>query len=177
VPQHYAEAYMESAKRAERHPRYNLFMNFKQHKLVISLADFGTLTTHFFLSPGLLLKYFQRKKSLKKNKSMRLLMMRFLRKLLILVKLPIIHIAVRGVPLFLDLLLAMVLKPIAHPFLNPFTGATIDEVQDRKARLNFSDVTFTKNKPYGYQKDRKKGRVKRKIRRRLVRLTSVIDEA
>jgi hypothetical protein len=150
-------------------------MRFNQHRLIVALADNKTRRTHFFLSTGLLLKYFQGRKAIKKNKAMKLLMIRFLRKILILLRLRNIVLMVRGVPLYLELLLSMLFKPLSHLFIDPFTGELIDEIQKTKNYLNFSTVIFTRPKPFGYQKTKKRGRVKRKIRRKLVKVNSVID--
>jgi hypothetical protein len=150
-------------------------MRFNKHRLIIALADEKKHNMHFFLSTGLLLKHFQRKKSIKKNKSMKLLMARFLRKLLILLRLRNIVLRIRGVPLYLDIMLAMLFRPLSHFLTDPFTGEEVDEIQEKKRKLNFSTIVFSRFKPFGYQKEKKMGRVKRKIRRKLVKLNSVID--
>jgi len=154
---------------------HDLYATFNQHRFVISLADSATHTTHLFLTTGLLLKYFQRKKSLKKNKAMKLLMARFLRKILVVLKLKNITLRVRGVPLHLDVFLNMLSRPLSHSFLDPTTGTVFDETKGSKFPINLNRMFFTTPKPFGYQKTRKKGRVKRKIRRKLTKLNNVID--
>lgn len=149
---------------------------FKREKLTIGLLDEPTQTTHFFLSPGLLLRYFQRKKSLKKNRSMRILMVRFLRKVLLILNLSGILIRFKGVPLYANLFLNTLFRPVAHPFLNPFSGEVIDEASEESRPLNIIGLHMSRPVAYGYQKTRKKGRVKRKIRRKIARLNSVLDE-
>jgi len=170
-----AEIYLQVRKAKRLTVTHDLYMRFNKHRLIIALADEKKCNTHFFLSTGLLLKHFQRKKSIKKNKSMKLLMARFLRKLLILLRLRNIILRIRGVPLYLDIMLAMLFRPLSHFFTDPFTGQEIDEIQKKKTRLNFSAIVFTRFKPFGYQKEKKMGRVKRKIRRKLVKLNAVID--
>ena len=169
------EIYIQARKMKPIEITHNLYMRFNQHRLIVALADNKTRRTHFFLSTGLLLKYFQGRKAIKKNKAMKLLMIRFLRKILILLRLRNIVLMVRGVPLYLELLLSMLFKPLSHLFIDPFTGELIDEIQKTKNYLNFSTVIFTRPKPFGYQKTKKRGRVKRKIRRKLVKVNSVID--
>lgn len=169
------EIYVQARKAKPIEITHNLYMRFNGHRLIITLADDRVGNTHFFLSTGLLLKYFERKKSIKKNKSMKLLMIRFLRKLLILLRLKNIVLKVRGVPLYMDILLAMLFRPLSHFFTDPFTGLEVDEIQRKKNHLNFSAIVFTKFKPFGYQKTKKRGRIKRKIRRKLVKLNAVID--
>jgi hypothetical protein len=166
-----------TARKSERRPlEHFLRFKFSGNRLALSLTDKPLGHTHFFLSPGLLLKYFNHKKSLKKNKSMRLLMMRFLRKLLIVIKLKSAHVHVKGIPLFLDTLLNMLFQPLTHPVKDPFTDAIIDETLDVQRNIKVTGITFIHPKPYGFHKQKKKGRVKRKIRRRVMKANRVIDE-
>jgi len=103
-------------------------------------------------------------------------MARFLRKILISLKLKNILIRVRGVPLHLDAFLAMLFKRLSHTFTDPLTGKIVDETsKDSKHGLNLYKMKFSHTRPFGYQKTRKMGRVKRKIRRKLVKLNNVID--
>ena len=106
---------------------------------------------------------------------MKLLMARFLRKLLLILRLKNIVIISRGVPVHFNLLLSTLFKPLSHPFLDPISMKLIDETQDEKSLLRISELSFPSSKPFGTQKMKKKGRVKRKIRRKLTRLNSVID--
>tara|TARA_B110000046_G_C12929201_1_gene370700 strand:- start:430 stop:930 length:501 start_codon:yes stop_codon:yes gene_type:complete len=154
---------------------HNLYTTFNQHRFVVSLADSATNTTHLFLTTGLLLKYFQRKKSLKKNKAMKLLMARFLRKIFLVLRLKNITLKVRGVPLHLDIFLDMLYRPLSHVFVDPIASVAIDETKGPKSLININKMDFISLKPFGYQKTRKKGRIKRKIRRKLTKLNSVID--
>ena len=154
---------------------HNLYLTFNKHRFVITLTNSRERTTHLFITAGILLKYFQNRKSLKKNKAMRLLMARFLRKVLIILKLKRVVVYIRGIPLFFELFLNMLYKPLSHVFVNPLTGVEVDETLKNHLTLNIYKVFFNKVKPFGYQKTRKKGRVKRKIRRKLVKLNKVID--
>ena len=171
----HVETYLRARKAEKLTVNHNLIFRFNQHRLVVALVDDLKRKTHFFLSPGLLLKYFQRKKSLKKNKSMKLLMARFLRKILLVLGARHLTLRLKGIPLFIDILLNMLFRPLSHLFTDPFTGNQVDEIQNTKGALNIATIVITKHRPFGYQKQKKKGRVKRKIRRKLTRLNSVID--
>jgi hypothetical protein len=170
-----SEIYVQAHKAKRLVVTHDLYMRFNKHRLIITLADEKKHNTHFFLSTGLLLRHFQKKKSIKKNKSMKLLMARFLRKLLIVIRLRNIILRIRGIPLYLEIMLAMLFKPLSHLFPDPFTGQEVDEILGEKTTLNFSAIVFSRFKPFGYQKEKKMGRVKRKIRRKLVKLNAVID--
>lgn len=155
--------------------KHHLRFRFNRQRLVITLADEATRTTHVFISPGLFLKYFQRKKSLKKSRSMKVLMARFMRKVLLILRLEHVVINSRGVPVYLDSLVSVLFRPFSHPFYDPTSGSTINEVESGKGNLNIAGILVTAVRPYGFQKTRKMGRVKRKIRRRITRLGNVID--
>jgi len=102
-------------------------------------------------------------------------MIKFLRKILLILRLKNIIVLSRGVPVHFSLLLATLFRPLAHPFVDPLTGTTVDETQGSKGIINMSALFFLTSKPFGTQKTKKKGRVKRKIRRKLVRSNSIID--
>ena len=171
----HCELYLRARKAKHLEVRHYLQFKFKGSKLSINLLDIVRKRTHISITPGLFLKYFQNKKSLKKNKSMKILMVKFLRKLLLVLKLKNVIVLSRGVPVYLELLLSTLFRPLSHPFTDPIAGSIIDETQDEKNNINVSSIMFINIKPFGSQKAKKKGRVKRKIRRKLVRLNSVID--
>jgi len=75
------------------------------------------------------------------------------------------------------MLLQILQKPLNHSFVDPITGETVDEElpQSSKTLFNFVYIVFLKNKPYGQMKIPNEGRLKRKIRRRIVKLNRIID--
>lgn len=158
-----------------------LRFRFNKSRLHIILEDSKNHNTHFFTTPGLFIRYFQGKKSLKKNKALKYLMARFLRKMLLVLNLESVGLITKGVPVNLDKLLTAIFKPLSHPFTNPLTGEIINESDStlprkkEKGNIGISSVTFFAPKPFSYQKTRKRGRIKRKIQRRLVRMNKVID--
>lgn len=107
---------------------------------------------------------------------MRMLMMRLLRKLLLVIRLKNIIIRVKGVPLFLTTLLSMLFKPLQHRILDPFLGKPVDEVNLKPRSLRIFSIIFTNPKPFGFQKMKKKGRLKRKVRRKVMKANNVLDE-
>ena len=154
---------------------YSLRFRFNRHRFVITLSDTSSNTTYFFISTGLFSKFFQHRKSLRKNKATKILMVRFLRKVLLILNIDQLQFISSGVPLFLDKLLSTLYRQLPHPFTNPFTGSVIDESTTRNFNLNISKLFFHKSRPFGYLPTKKRGRVKRKIRRKLVRAGGLID--
>jgi len=169
------ELYLQRHSAIKIPVRHIIRFRFNQHRLIVSLIDWPTNSTHFFISTGLFTRYFDGRKSLRKNKSMKTLMIRFLRKLLVVLGMRNVSIYTSGVPLYLDNLLTTLFRPLAHPFLNPFSGETVDESVGDRININISLIRFLRYKPFGYQKTKKRGRIKRKIRRKLTRLGGLLD--
>jgi hypothetical protein len=156
---------------------HNLVLKFNQHQFFISLLDPAKRRNYFSLLPGLLLKHIEgSRKSAKKALTTKLLLMRFLRKLLIVSRIKNFTVIVKGIPLFIVQLFTFLNNPLTHAIKDPFTKKIIDETGDSYTIFNYFHLFFLRPKPYGYQKTRKKGRVKRKIRRKIARSARVIDE-
>lgn len=97
-------------------------------------------------------------------------MARFARKMIILLGLRDISLRVRGLPTMLETLVSTLFSPMRHPFESPLTGGLVDEVDKIGTTLFVSSLSFVNIKPFGFMKVRLKGRIKRKVRRRLYRL-------
>ena len=157
---------------------YNLLFKFSKQKFFISLSDPIRKRNYFSLTTGLLLKYFEgRKKSIKKTLPIKLVLIRFLRKLLLISNLKIFNLWIRGTPLFLPQLFNFLNKPLPTPITNPFNYRVINEIDGSPHHLTFNSLIFWKSKSFGFQKTKKKGRIKRKIRRKIISEARVVDEA
>ena len=170
------QLYIRSYSNLKKPLRHFVRFRFRGSKLSLVLTDENIRDTHFFLSPGLFLKYFGRQKALKKTKTLKFLLMKFLRKLLVILGLKYVVLHFRGVPVLIDLLLQVLYQPISHPMRDPLSGRLIDETDNWIQNLKISEVMFSRPKPFGYLKTRKKGRIKRKIRRKIIRSSNVVDE-
>lgn len=156
---------------------FDLVFNFSGQRLTLAVLDPVLRRNYFSLRPGLLLKYLEgKKKGAKRTLPTKLLLMRFLRKLLIISRIDSLNIFVKGVPLHLSQLFNFLNRPLPHLFLDPLTGKTVDETGDEYANFLHQSIFFMRSKPYGFQKSRKRGRVKRKIRRKIISSARVIDE-
>ena len=98
-------------------------------------------------------------------------MARFARKMIILLGSRNLSLRVRGLPVMLETLVSTLFSPMRHPFASPLTGILVDEVDQIGATLFISSLSFVNIKPFGFTKVRLKGRIKRKVRRRLYRLS------
>lgn len=153
-----------------------LLFNFRKHYLYITL--FGRRHDVFFsIGTSLFLKFVNYKKSLKKSYSLKLLLIKYLRKLLLVSNLTNFYLYVRHTSSQLNKFLQLLQKPFNHSFINPLTGEIVDEsVKNRQpVWFNFQYMIFLNNKPYGFMKTKKTGRLKRKIRRKLIKLNRIAD--
>ena len=169
------QLYLRSSKKKKKNIIHHVYFKFVKSRLILSLLSEQRRHTHFFVSVGIFMKHFKRKKSLRKGRAFKILMMRFLRKLLLTLKLPSLELVVRGAPFYLTLLLNSLFKPIPHPVPDLLTGGSINEVSNKKRNLSIESIQFERFKAFGYMKPKKRGRVKRKIRRRLYRFNQIDD--
>lgn len=153
---------------------YLMYFNFNKTRMYINIHK-GYKTNYLSLSVGLFLKFLKNKRSLKKTKTLKVLLIKYLRKLCIITNFKYFDLHVRRVPLYLQELVRLLMKPLSHPFVNPFNNKTIDETRGHIFTFKFRTVIFNKNKPYFLPKVRKKGRVKRKITKRIVKMNSLVD--
>lgn len=103
--------------------------------------------------------------------------MKYIRKLLIVSEIRLIELYIKRTPVFFNELFKAFTTPIITPFLNPITRSTYND-----AETNFSKNPFTINvmffmkfKPYNSMKGHRKGRLKRKIMRRIVKANRICD--
>ena len=149
---------------------HHLRFRFTNSRFTILFTNPWTRSDYFFVSAGIFTRYFFFQKSVKKSKALKLVMARFTRKMIILLELLNIVLFIRGLPFMLENLIAMLLSPLRHPFINPLRGDIFDEVNTAGSSLCVSSLVFVNIKPFGFTKRRLKGRIKRKIRRRIYRL-------
>ena len=82
---------------------------------------------------------------------------------------------VKKTPLFINELVNFLNLPIAHKFLNPIDQKTIDESFNRKLTIKFLYFIFTENKNFSKNKLPQKGRIKRKILRKVTFENKIVD--
>lgn len=156
---------------------YFLTFAFRKNRFFVSLTNYKRVL-HLFLSPGLFLKVSGKGKSFKKNKLIKLLMVKCLRKILILTLIKDLILIIRSLPTYLLDLIRFLNAPILRPFNNPTSGkddSFIQETDVKKKILNYIYVIFLESQSYVKFKVKKKGRVKRKIRRKLIMLNKLVD--
>jgi hypothetical protein len=153
---------------------FRLYFTFKTKRFFVNLATRGG-RSYVSLAPGLFVRFLDKRKSFKKNRALVLLMGKYLRKLFLIVGLRYFDLIVRQSPYLLNEILSSIFKPLIHRFVNPFKGDEIDENEVKSPSLHIRFLLFQKNKPFNYMKTRLKGRVKRKILRKVVRYNRLVD--
>ena len=150
---------------------HQLRFRFVNSRFTLLFTNPRTRADYFFVSPGLFTRYFFFQKAVKRRKTLKLIMIRFARKMLILLGLNELTLVIRGLAFMLEQLIVTLLSPLRHPFKDVLTGQLLDEVNTAGFSLRVGSVAFINVKPFGFQKTRLKGRIKRKIRRRIHRVS------
>jgi len=155
---------------------YRLYFNFRASRFYVNLVG-ADGRNYLSLSTGLFLKFFNNKKSLKKGKALKLLMSKLLRKLLITSNVSDLLLFVKGSPLFLTEILRFLFAPLASPFWDPVRGQSYVEDHQSMFFLKAHFIYFLKTVSYTSMKAPKRGRLKRKVTKRLVSKNNVMDRA
>ena len=153
---------------------YFLILSFKKKKLYINFKNINK-KNYLSLSTGLFIKFFEKRKSIKKNKAIKLLMAKYLRKLFIISKIKNIILIIKKTPIFISEIVNFFNLPIAHKFLNPIEQKIIEELPNDSLNIKFLYFIFSENKNFSKNKLAQKGRIKRKILRKVTFENKIVD--
>ena len=150
-----------------------LILNFKKSRFFPSLTNLkGRLFST--MSLGMFSKFFNKGKSFIKNKSVFLLVAGFLRKLILFSEIQGAMLLIKRVPLYFKEIISAIYDPVVSFYNSPFTGRVVNEALISNS-FKFTSFMFFNNKPYGDVKNKQKGRLKRKITKRLISLNRMVD--
>lgn len=157
---------------------YNVFkkilmLNFRRNRFFPSLQS----SNHFLyttFSLGMFSKFFKKGKAFIKNKANFLVIAGFLRKILMYADINDIILMVKRTPLYLTEILSTINSPVVANYKNPFNSDIVDEMRITK-NFFYHYFIFFNTRAYGYMKTRKKGRIKRKITKRVVKINRLTD--
>jgi len=150
-----------------------LTLNFKRKRFFPLIRDLSG-TTFFNTSLGILAKYLQKGKFFTKKKVVFLLVSSLIRKMLLYSSLKDLILMIKRTPMYLQEILSLINNPVSSLYTNPFTRKEVNEF-DIRNNFTFTNVIFTTTKPYGPLKTKNKGRLKRKISKKLVLIGRVTD--
>ena len=151
-----------------------LILSFINNKLFVNLLNLNK-KNYLFLSSGLFIKFFEKKKSFKKNKIIKLLIAKYLRKIFLLTKIRNTSLIIKNNPTFLLEMITFLNSPIPHKFMDPVTEEIIEELTPNFTWIKFLYFIFLENSSFSNNKTKKIGRIKRKITRKLVITNRVVD--
>lgn len=153
---------------------YYLILSFFNNKIFVNLLNFKK-KNYLFLSTGLFIKFFEKRKSFKKNKILKILIAKYLRKIFLMSRIRNTVLIAKNNPVFLLELLSFLNLPIAHKFQDPLTDETIEEKKPIVPLIKFLYFIFLENVDFSKNKIKKKGRIKRKILRKIISTDRIVD--
>lgn len=132
---------------------------------------------YFSFGVGMFLKFFESRRPLKRTKLFKLLLVRFLRKVLILSTIPRVHLVINRSPTLFTELYKAFTTPDIVPFrtLNRRRWYNDSKINLKRVPFTVDKFAFFRTKFYGLFKERRRGRLKRKVARRLIKKNSVLD--
>ena len=150
-----------------------LALNFKRNRFFPTLRTLkGEL--YIFLSLGMFIKFFNKSKSFLKSKAMYLILASFFRKILMFGSFKNLVLTISKTPVFLKEIMTTLNDPVISIYKNPFSEAEINE-KSYINKFKFSFIMFCNNKPFGPLKLKKKGRLKRKISKKVTLMNRITD--
>jgi hypothetical protein len=155
-------------------PHYQLILTFRQGKLFVNLLNKYKLN-YLYLSLGLFSRFFSTQKAFKKNKILKIVLSKYLRKLLLLTQLDFIDLYVKSSPFMLLEILTYLFEPLQKVFKDPLSGRLFDETRFKYKDFRLNYIYFNQSRQYNFLKIRKKGRIKRKLQKKLVKLNKKVD--
>ena len=158
----------------------SLSLNFLRNKFFPSInlltSNFSKESTVLMsLSLGLINKNFSYQRSQKVSKQSYLRLASFLKRSLMFLGSINVSITVKGVPKFVKELLNTIFNKSDKILRDPFDDTKTIDSFSKKAQVSFSKVYFTKPYDYSDLKVKKKGKPKRKIVKKIVKLNNIID--
>jgi hypothetical protein len=161
-------------KHSHRPVNYLLSLNFKRLRF---FPGFKTTCGKDFahLSLGLLNKQFRKGKFFLKSKIVYLAVASFFRKILLFAGIKFFFLHVHRSPKYFLEILNTLLEPVIGIYTNPFKLSDSINEQKWNPSFGFHSVIFTHPKPYGKVKVKQRGRLKRKIQSRVIKLNRVLD--
>lgn len=150
-------------------------MNFRRYKFFPSITSMD-YKTYFNLSVGLFYKFFLGKgKPFLKTKSAYLVVSNFLKKILMFSGVKELFLIVKRKPLYFNEIMNSLNNPVIANYKNPFNkNENIDEFFFKK-KFYFFYFIFIKSKQHGFMKTKKRGRIKRNVFKKLLKISKKTD--
>jgi len=153
---------------------HNLDFNFKKQRFFPQLENFFLKKTVFNASLGIISKFFSKSKKFLRSKNSYIFLATYFRRFLTYLNISNLYLFIRKIPKYLKDILRVLLSKANVLYKNPFKHEVINE-KKKSVIFNLSYIYFYNNKPHGVIRRKKRGRLKRKIMKRIILLNSLID--
>jgi len=153
---------------------YHMFLNFKKNRFFPYFYKGGNKDTIFNNSLGILSKKFSHKKSFLKSKNAYLFSSSYIRRMLIYISTTKLNLNIRKTPKYLKEILRVLTSDSNVIYNHPFHKSVVNE-KEKPLTIKFLYINFTNNKSLGPVKKKKKGRLKRKISKKIILYNNVLD--
>ena len=153
---------------------YNLYLNFKKNRFFPYFYMNILKKTIFNNSLGIISKYFSIKKSFLKSKNSYIMSSSYLRRLLIYISPKRLNLNIRKTPKYLKDILTIITTNTNVLYQHPFHNTIINE-KEKDISIYFEYINFVNNKALGPIKKKKRGRLKRKISKKVTLYNNVLD--
>ena len=168
-------SYFQSWLKSSKPTLVNLRLYFKLTRFQVNLESTGPKYNILSLSPGAIFAKFFEKKGLRNRRQTQTILMRFLRKSLIFLNISNLNLIVRGLPFNLAQLIKVLATPISYNVSNPLRQGEILTDSNSRFHLQIWLVHFTKTFFFGKTKLKKRGRLKRKVARKIIMNNRLVD--
>ena len=168
-------SYFQSWLKGSKPSLVNLRLYFKLTRFQVNLESTKPKFNVMSLSPGVIFAKFFEKKGLRNRRQTQTILMRFLRKSLIFLNISNLNLIIRGLPFNLAQLIKVLATPISYNISNPLRQGEIFTDTTSQFNLQIWLVHFTKTFFFGKTKLRKKGRLKRKVARKIIMNNKLVD--
>jgi hypothetical protein len=157
-------------------------LSFKRDKCFQSIASGAarsisraTSKTLLSLSLGLINSKLGLKKSAKKNKQSFIRASQFLRRCLLCLSRITLNINIKGDPKYIKDILNTVFSSTSNIVINPLNDNYMSNNLINNETLSINEIAYNSNKGYKDFKKKKKGSIKRKIMKKIMKTNNVID--
>ena len=152
-----------------------LNLNFKRNRFFPQFKEKESQETIFNNSLGITSRYFSQKKSYLRGKSSYLLSAAYIRRFLVSLSLTKLLLEVVKIPKYFKEIVRVITSNTNVLYSHPFAkNITVNE-KANPVEIGFSYIFFNNNKPYSVVKVKKKGRLKRKISKKVKLLNNILD--
>ena len=153
---------------------YHMFLNFKKNRFFPYFYKSLNRKTIFNNSLGILSRKFSHKKSFLKSKNAYLFSASYIRRMLIYISTTKLNLNIQKTPKYLKEILRVLMSDTNVIYNHPFQKGVVNE-KETLLTIKLLYVNFTNNKSLGPVKKKKKGRLKRKISKKIILYNNVLD--